>query len=228
MIRNAKMKRGTATILLSLTIVPVLSSCSGSPAPTQTETVTSTVTATPEETLPSGWATPTRSAGASSTASSTGSPTPSSTGTETATETSTATAAGTPSSTTTTSSSATGSPSTDKTITVDGNTLTCAETMGTECDENYAQAFNRWGDNLDDFAESRFLGPLGKEGEQPLSIESISRLGLLACIAASTEGDSAQFVEAAAQAEPTAQRSDLLPFWFEAQKIVCTDVPFKS
>jgi hypothetical protein len=213
------MRRNSVTVFVGLFLFLLLTSCSSSPAPKETVTVTATQTRTQTQSgTPTGLASPTDSPSGAFTASpnSTESPTAAGPGNST------------PSALETPTGSVTGTPDSGRTVVVNGKNYTCSELIGTQCDNELSDAFSRWGENIDSFSRSKYLGPLVSASNAPLTIGGATRLGLLACIDSAGNYDSEKFAEDAKQIVPDAPRNDLLPIWFEAQKTLCPDVPFRS
>jgi len=213
------MRRNWATVIVGSFLVLLLSSCSPSPAPRETVTVAAPQTQTRSTSgTPTGLASPTDSPSGAFTASPNSTESPRAAGPGSSTSSALETPTG----------SVTGAPDNGRTVVVNGKDYTCSEMIGTQCDSDFSEAFSRWGENLDSFTRSKYLGPLVSASNAPLTIGGVTRLGLLACIDSAGNHNSAKFVDDAKQIVPDAPRIDLLPIWFEAQKTLCPDVPFKS
>lgn len=229
------MQRSSATAIIGVCFLLFLSSCDTPPQapPTQTVTVTPTDTQTANETpsepglvptTPVPTATSTGTAGAG-TASPTGSPL--STGTESPTATETTTGTATPGTSPTGTEGTTGSPNGQPTITIKGKQYGCSDISEVACDQGVMDAFTKWGGNVDAFANSDRIGPLGT-GKAKLPDTQIARIGLLACMYSEMDADSNRFLGGAAKIVPKAQKTDLLLMWFEAQRTICPELPIKG
>jgi hypothetical protein len=168
------------------------------------------------------------------------------TGTSTAAQTSTAsppttatgaaTAAGTESPTST--ETGTGTPSDTpaasepnsgpKTIHINGKEYSCSDLSENACDQGVTDAFDKWGDKLEGFANSDRLGTLGKGGSGKLPDDRIARLGLLSCMYMETNADSTKFLEGAKKLEPKSKEPDLLLFWLESNRLICPELQLKA
>lgn len=123
------------------------------------------------------------------------------------------------------------SPPPEKTVVVDGRAYTCAQILGLntlECDAIFQHAFLQWGDKIDDYVNSGKLGPLGNGDNAPVRYEDVAQLGLLACSVSEVGNTSNEYIPAAKTVVKTASGTELLPFWFEAQKSMCPEFPFKG
>jgi hypothetical protein len=122
------------------------------------------------------------------------------------------------------------SPS-EKKVVIDGREYTCAQMLGLpslECNGIFKRAFEKWGDKIDNYANSGKLGPLGNGVDAPVRYEDVAQLGLLACSVSEVGNTSTEYVPAAKTIVKTASGTELLPFWFEAQKSMCPEFPFKG
>jgi hypothetical protein len=118
--------------------------------------------------------------------------------------------------------------SNEKTVAIDGKYYTCAEVIGKKCDDAFTYAFGKWGDHVDSYVNSGRLGPLGNGENSPFSYEQIATLGLAACAYSERGYTSADFVKDAKETHTTALGTELLPFWFQAHRSICTELPFRG
>jgi hypothetical protein len=230
------MQRNRPPILLGLCLIPVLTACGGGEPAAPATTATQTVTVTPTETQTEPGLLPTTPVPGATTATGMGTATGKSTATSGATPSGSATATGTESPTTgktatgtpTDSPAATGPNSGPKTIQINGKRYTCSDLSENACDQGVTDAFDKWGDKLEGFANSDRLGTLGKGGSAKLADDRIARLGLLSCMYMETDADSTKFLEGAKKLEPKAKETDLLLFWLESNRVICPELQLKA
>jgi hypothetical protein len=119
-----------------------------------------------------------------------------------------------------------------KKVRIEGKNYTCDELLALTCTPKFTSAFERWGDRLDSYVNSGKLGPLGNPGGDPaaslLPFEQIAYLGLYACLLNEAGGTSKDFIVDAKNAKPDADNVEWLPFWFEAERGLCSELPFKG
>lgn len=119
----------------------------------------------------------------------------------------------------------------EKTILIDGQRFTCAQTIGAttgSCPDSLMKSFVKWGDNINAYVNSGQLGPLGDGANAPLSFERIAVIGLFACEMNSVRPDPSKFLQSVKELEwitelPAEDTTDaaLLPFWSEATRTLC-------
>lgn len=122
-------------------------------------------------------------------------------------------------------------PTPEPTVIIQGKQYTCAQVLGLpslECDWIFHRAFVKWGDKIDTYANSGKLGPLGNGDDAPVSYGDVAQLGLLACSVSEVGNTSEEYIPAARTIVKDASGVELLPFWFEAQKSMCPEFPFKG
>lgn len=212
------MQRKRSPIFIWLCLVPFLSACGGGQPAAPATTTTQTVTVTPTETQTEPGLVPTTPLPNATTATGTGT----ATGTESPTSTETGT--GTP----TDSPAATEPNSGARTIQINGKDYTCSDLSENACDQGVTEAFDKWGDKLEVFANSDRLGTLGKGGSGKLPDDRIARLGLLSCMYMESDADSTKFLEGAKKLEPKAKNTDLLLFWLESNRMICPELQLKA
>ena len=108
---------------------------------------------------------------------------------------------------------------TEPTVVIDGDPYTCSELLQRECEARYVDAFERWGDGLDDYVNS---GSLGEFNGDEYSYGEVADNGLTACLVKDVGGDEQDFIDIlrddyGADFPGTA----LLPLWFEAIENLC-------
>lgn len=214
------MQRKRSPLVIGLCLIPVLSACGGGEPAAPATTTTQTVTVTPTETHTEPGLLPTTPVPDGTTATGTG------TGTATGTEspTSPETGTGTP----TDSPVATEPNSDPKTVQINGKEYACSDLSKNACDQGVTEAFSKWGDKLEVFANSDRLGTLGKGGSGKLPDDRIARLGLLSCMYMESDADSTKFLEGAKKLEPKAKDTDLLLFWLESNRMICPELQLKA
>lgn len=122
-------------------------------------------------------------------------------------------------------------PPPEKKVVVEGREYTCAQLLGLntlECDRINKTAFDKWGEKVDDYVNSGKLGPLGNGKNAPVSYGDVAQLGLLACSVSEVGNTSSEYIPAARTIVKDAAGTELLPFWFEAQKSMCPEFEFKG
>jgi hypothetical protein len=115
-----------------------------------------------------------------------------------------------------------------KTIQINGKKYACSDLSENACDQGVTDAFDKWGDKLEGFANSDRLGTLGKGGSGKLPDDRIARLGLLSCMYMESGADSTKFLEGAKKLEPKARATDLLLFWLESNRVICPELELKA
>src|SRR5688500_15012866 len=175
------MHRKRSPIFVGLCLIPFLSACGGGEPAAPATTATQTVTVTPTETqtepglLPTTPVPDATTATGTSTAAGTTTATPATTDTGSATATATESPTGTETDagTPTDSPAATEQTSGPKTIQINGKGYACSDLSENACDQGVTDAFNKWGDKLEGFANSDRLGTLGRGGSAKLPDDRI-------------------------------------------------------
>lgn len=120
---------------------------------------------------------------------------------------------------------------------IDGKYYNCSELLGgnsgATCGKDLSTAFERWGENIDTYANSGRLGPLGNGGANSLlSYENVAYLGLYACLINQNGYTSKEFVDYAKtlhdDPDPNGTGVSFLPFWSEAGRSLCPDLAFRE
>jgi hypothetical protein len=225
------MPKKRSPILVGLCLIAVLSACGGGEPAAPTTTTTQTVTVTPTETQTEPGLLPTTPVPDATTATGTSTAAGTSTATPQTTDTGSATATGTesPTSTETGTGTATTEPNSGpKSIQINGKQYACSDLSENACDQGVTDAFNKWGDKLEGFANSDRLATLGKGGSGKLPDDRIARLGLLSCMYMESNADSTKFLEGAKKLEPKAKDTDLLLFWLESNRVICPELQLKA
>jgi hypothetical protein len=119
-----------------------------------------------------------------------------------------------------------------KRVTIEGKSYNCTELFKQPCGAEFATAFDKWGDNVDTYVNSGKLGPLGNPGGDPaaatIPYETIAFLGLYGCMMSEAGYTSKDFIAYGQKVQPGATGTELLPFWFQAQRGLCPEVTFSE
>jgi hypothetical protein len=109
----------------------------------------------------------------------------------------------------------------DKSFTIDGQSMTCAELYGEPCDFQRQNAFNTWGEGLDKAAGNEDLGSFARE----VGPVERAKLTLEACITSMRSDTSVlDLAERVQPQHPGVTDADLFPIWDFARNSVCIPV----
>lgn len=101
---------------------------------------------------------------------------------------------------------------TDRVVMIGGESYDCADLIvpgDAACIPDYQEAFNAWGDRLDEYVNSP-IGPLAMD----LAYSEVAAFGLAACILQQRSDSEDEFIAYVREFYPEAAGTAILPLWF--------------